>query len=137
MYIYAGLYGVENMMIYYNVYRSIRVVIVCKYSIHRSLIHPSASEMTQVVFRRGSWAHASRTLRRGVAWCEGRPCCLLLRFLNFDHSQVHLFAYVVDDHKEMIAFLKVSLVICRDGYDSRVVFHNNSGELEVELEVQA
>ena len=30
--------------------------------------------------------------------------------LDVDHSQVHLFAYVVDDHKKVLAFLKVRLV---------------------------
>ena len=37
MYIYAGLYGVVNVMIYYNVYRSRGFVIICKYSIHSHL----------------------------------------------------------------------------------------------------
>ena len=57
--------------------------------------------------------------------------------LNVDHSLVHLVSYVVDDHKKMLAFLKVCLVVCRNGYNSRVVFHNYSGKLEVELKVQA
>ena len=45
--------------------------------------------------------------------------------LDVDHSQVHLFAYVVDDHKKMLAFLKVRLVVRCDSYDGRVVLHND------------
>jgi hypothetical protein len=126
MYCYAGLYGVVNVMIFYNVYRSRRVVIIlCKYSIHRSLIRPRSSKMTQVVSRLGRVS-----LERSVAeWLGVKVGHVVFAsdLLDFDEAHINLFADVVDDHEEVLTFLEISLVVCSDCDDRRVVFHNYGG----------
>ena len=55
--------------------------------------------------------------------------------LDFDEAHINLFADVVDDHEEVLTFLDVSLVVCSDCDDRRIVFHDNGGKLDGKLQV--
>jgi hypothetical protein len=41
--------------------------------------------------------------------------------LDFDEAHINLFTDVVDDHEEVLTFLEISLVVCSDRDDHRVV----------------